>query len=540
MISTITFPLRPNLILLSWVLCFVFVSTLFCSALAQGVMIDTAKIVASDGQSYDDFGNAIAVSGDVIVVGSKFDDDLGWEAGSVYVYRFEQSSGLWKQEAKLYGSDSQIDDNFGHCVSVNGDRILVGAPYHDSTAADTGATYIFRYDAQTQSWNEEKKLIRTNSVTEDWFGFSVDIAGDMLVIGVPGDDTKGNQAGAAEVYRYDPGSLDWVLLNTFIPSDIMNLHRFGHAVAVSGFVVAIGCPGDDANGWMAGSVYVFRYRGAGQWLQEDKLFAPQARVEDYFGSAVDATSNLIIAGSYGNDDDTLGDNVGGAFIFRYDPIGLSWSHESSLLPVDVAPNDWVGYSVGIDSNYAVISAHYDDDNGNYSGSAYLFKYDEVLVDWVEENKLLPSDGAMYDEFGMAVAISGDRIVAGAHLDDDSGADCGSAYIFDLNPQYSLFVDKDPLEPGNVATFTVKHGMPNKETYLGYSLAGMGFRFIPALDVTINLALPTYRVGGVQLTDSTGRTDWIIAIPISQPPGTLVWFQSLQYGQATNVIATSIQ
>jgi hypothetical protein len=108
---------------------------------------------------------------------------------------------------------------------------------------------------------------------------------------------------------------------------------------------------------------------------------------------------------------------------------------AKLLASDGAGEDWFGYSVSIDGNLALIGAYGDDDNGSYSGSAYIYRFDGST--WQEETKLLASDGAEDDVFGTSVAIDGDLVLVGAIGDNDNGSNSGSAYIFHAAPPCQL-------------------------------------------------------------------------------------------------------
>jgi len=140
---------------------------------------------------------------------------------------------------------------------------------------------------------------------------------------------------------------------------------------------------------------------------------------------------------------------------RYFLIVSTWNEEAKLLASDGAEDDEFGDCVSIDGDYAIIGVHYDDDNGDNSGSAYVFKRDGQT--WTEKIKLLPSDGADSDKFGCSVSIEGDYVIIGAWSDDDNGVDSGSAYIFrKLLPNLVCvgtleFVD---VEPGATVTGTI--------------------------------------------------------------------------------------
>ena len=113
-------------------------------------------------------------------------------------------------------------------------------------------------------------------------------------------------------------------------------------------------------------------------------------------------------------------------------LGLSsfsmaqWSQQAKLVSDDGATKDQFGRSVSVDGDYAIVGANYDD---GHSGSAYIFI--RSGTSWSHYNKLVAEDAAGGDEFGISVAISGDYVIAGAHYDDDGGYRTGSAYIYQI-------------------------------------------------------------------------------------------------------------
>ncbi|MDP7032835.1 MAG: FG-GAP repeat protein, partial [Gemmatimonadota bacterium] len=158
-------------------------------------------------------------------------------------------------------------------------------------------------------------------------------------------------------------------------------------------------------------------------LGEAKLLAADGAASDYFGFSVSISGDTAVIGAAWDDDN--GSYSGSAYIFRFD--GKQWIQEAKLLAADGAADDHFGFSVSISGDTAVIGAYYDDDNGTASGSAYIFHFDGTQ--WIQEAKLLAADGDEGDWFGSSVSISGDTAVIGARSDDDNGSYSGSAYIF---------------------------------------------------------------------------------------------------------------
>ena len=221
-------------------------------------------------------------------------------------------------------------------------------------------------------------------------------------------------------------------ITKLLPTDGVATAFFGGSVGVSGSVVIIGAAGDDDLGIFSGSAYLFDTAGA----PLDKLLPTDGADFDQFGVAVAIDGTTAIAGSW-NDDDN-GDASGSAYLFDT-ATGLQ---SFKLLPADGATSDAFGASVAVSGTTAIVGAPGDDDNGAESGSAYLFDTTTGL----QLFKLLPTDGAAGDQFGNAVAVSGTIAIVGAPYDADSGADSGAAYLFDTTT--GLQIAK--LTPGDAA------------------------------------------------------------------------------------------
>ncbi len=189
--------------------------------------------------------------------------------------------------------------------------------------------------------------------------------------------------------------------------------QFGCSVSISGDCAIVGAFLDDDNGNDSGSAYIFKRVGS-SWTQQDKLIASDGAFRDYFGWSVSISGDYAIIGAFGDDDN--GERSGSAYVFKRQ--GSRWVQQGKLVASDGTRMDSFGYSVSISGGYAIVGA---DD------SAYIFKRDGS--GWMQQDKLIASDGAYMDSFGFSVSLDGDYAVIGAHRDDDNGADSGSAYIF---------------------------------------------------------------------------------------------------------------
>ena len=378
------------------------------------------KLTASDGAQYDSFGAAVSVSGDVIVVGAREHNDAGSDSGSAYVYRFDGI--VWEQEAELLPSDGDEYDIFGGSASVSGDVIVVGAPFDDDAGAYSGSAYVYRYEGG--AWVEEAKLTASDAAADDSFGWSVSASSDVVVVGAPYNDDAGAYSGSAYVYRYDGNT--WIEEAKLTASDAAQGDFFGGSVSVSGEAVVVGASYDSDAGTWSGSAYVYRDDG-GAWIEEAKLTASDAAVGDSFGWSVSVSGDVAVVGAVENCTCSVPQapfGPGSAYAFRWD--GAAWLEEAKLTASDGEAEDWFGAAVSVSGDVAVVGA-FGDGGGGYYGSAYAYRWNGN--EWLEEAKLTASDMAPADAFGAAVAVSGDVAVAGAHLDDDAGDASGSAHVF---------------------------------------------------------------------------------------------------------------
>lgn len=321
----------------------------------------------------------------------------------------------WLEKQKLLASDGVTNDQFGKSVSVSGEYAIVGADYDDSS---TGSAYIFKHDGT--SWVQQTKLTASDRSANDRFGYSAFISGDFAIVGAPHDDDNGYWSGSAYVFKRD--GENWTQEAKLIPSDGSNGDEFGISVSISTDYAIVGAYRDNDNGSDSGSAYIFKRDGS-NWAQQAKLTASDAAANDYFGKPVSISGDYVIVAANGDDDD--GDRSGSAYIFKRD--GTGWIQQAKLTASDAAAGDLFAESVSISGNYAIVGAYLDDDKGTNSGSAYIFKRNGT--DWIEEAKLIASDGAADDSFGVSVSINGDYAVVGAWMNDTYGMDSGSAYIF---------------------------------------------------------------------------------------------------------------
>ena len=391
---------------------------------SAGAWSQQAFFKASNPGEHDEFGSAVAISGDTIVVAAENEDsnatgvngdqtnDTVTGSGAAYV--FVRSGGVWTQQAYLKASNTGQADLFGHSVAVDGDTIVVGAHQEDGAGVITdnfGAAYVFaRSDG---AWSQQAYLQSSNPGIGDAFGISVAVDGDLAVVGAHGEDSNavapdGDQAdnsasGAGAAYVFSRSGTTWSQEAYLKASNTDPGDGFGRSVALSGTTVLIGAPSEDSNA----------------------------------------------TGAYGDQENDLVLNAGAAFVIS--KSGSDWIHEAYLKASNAGPTDSFGLSVALDGDVAVIGTSNEDsrsigvnrpannDASTDAGAAYVYRRSGAT--WSFGDYLKASNTDPGDFFGNTVAVSGTTILVGAPLEsseatgvDGDGADnsepfSGAAYVY---------------------------------------------------------------------------------------------------------------
>jgi len=376
---------------------------------------EVQKLVASDGDARDSFGFSVSVSGDTALIGASLDNDNGSDSGSAYVFTFDGTT--WTEQAKLLASDGNINDKFGISVSLSGNTALIGAFLDSDVDNHIGSAYVFVRNSTTGIWMQQAKLLASDGAFFDEFGRSVSLSGDTALIGNLADP------GPGAAYVFVRSGTTWTEQAKLVASGDPTGSVFGRSVSLSGDTALIGAFFDSDKGSVAGAAYVF-VRSGTTWTEQAKLLASDGAAGDHFGSSVSLSGDTALIGAELDDDN--GDASGSAYVFTRS--GTTWTEQDKLLASDGAADDQFG-SVSVSGDTALIGAIVDDDNGDDSGSAYVFTRDGTT--WTEQAKVLASDGAAGDVFGVSVSVSGDTALIGASGDDVTFDDSGSAYVFSL-------------------------------------------------------------------------------------------------------------
>ena len=301
-------------------------------------------------------------------------------------------------------SDVDDDGRYGYSVATNGNFTIIGSPNDDSY---NGSAYIYDHNSM-----EFTKLTANDGSRGDYFGYSVAIVDDIVVVGARADDDGGRASGSAYIFQYCTDTETWNQTTKLTASDAASNNWFGTSVGIAKYDdyynVIVGRSSDKA--------YIFRYNSSnGGWNQHTIL------ADDYFGSSVAIDNEFAIVGS--PSDGVLGVHSGSAYMFRYEESNDSWHQFTKLIASDGGSYSYFGGCVAIHSNMTIVGALNHD---NSSGSAYIFKYKEINETWIEVAKLTASDANSGDRFGYAVDIYDDLTIVG----ESNGE---GVYVFEYNP-----------------------------------------------------------------------------------------------------------
>jgi len=360
-------------------------------------------------------------------------------------------------------SNTNNNDRFGTSVAISGNTMVIGAPEEDSNGDEldnsmvkSGAVYVFIKSAN--GWHQQAYLKASNIGGNDYFGVSVAIYDNTIVVGAIGESSNtsginGNQSNDSSInsgaaYVYTRNNNNWSQQAYLKASNTGMEDAFGTAVGVYENTIVVGAIGEADN---AGAAYVFK-RTNNLWSQDAFIKASNPDSDDQFGISVAISSRTIAIGADGEQSNATGingneannstPNFGAVYIFINE--NNNWSQQAYIKASVAASNNYFGKSVDIDGDNLVIGAWGEstDFNGNsatHAGSAYAFSRNEGI--WSQTTLLKGHNTGSGDSFGWSVAISDHNLIIGANGesssainidgdgDDNSVNDSGAAYVF---------------------------------------------------------------------------------------------------------------
>lgn len=408
-----------------------------------GVWSQQALLKASNADTGDKFGSAVAISGDTLVVGAFWESSNASgvngdqtnnslpASGAAYV--FVRSGAVWTQQAYLKASAPGASNGFGEHVSIDGDTIVVGA---QSQGSGSGAAYVFTRAGSV--WSQQALLKASNQEERDFFGSAVSISGNTIVVGatqesssasgVNGNQSDNGRYASGAAYVFTRSGSAWTQQAYLKASNPGVYDLFGSSVAIDGDTLAVGATSEDSSSTgvnstpntsasFSGAAYVFT-RTAGVWTQQAYLKASNTEADDRFGTALAVSGDRIVVVADGEDSAAVGvggdqssnlaGGSGAAYVFSR--TGSTWTQQAylkasntgaadGLLSVALSGTTILCGAICEDSAATGIGGSQADNSASCAGAAYV--YDDLSISQYAEANLsrggYPMDsGASYD------------------------------------------------------------------------------------------------------------------------------------------------
>ncbi len=314
----------------------------YAFSLEDSTWSERGKLTSGMGAGNVRFGVSVDVDGRMAVVGAGWENvGASQQQGAAYVFRKDGTA--WSLESRVTAGDGRPFDQFGNAVAIDGNTMVVGAPFAQVGSAPTqGAVYVF--NRSTEGWAEQAKLVTPGGESPFAFGAALSIDGDTLLVGTGNRDlVSGGEGGAFIFHRSDSV---WSFQQRLQPVSGAPPQRFGYSVAIEGNTALVGSPLSDEGGDLSrGSAYLFQ-RQDDLWVEQHRLFSE-----------------------------------------------------------DGAAGDRFGYSVDLSGDTAIVSAPMRNGGPGDVGAVYMYR--RASSDWLLESRFSPSDLQVAGEFARAVALSGD-------------------------------------------------------------------------------------------------------------------------------------
>lgn len=367
-----------------------------------GTLVLEGKLYAPDGYRLQRFGNSVAISGDTAVVGAKDDKQIASFAGAAYV--FTRSNGVWSFQQKLAPTVLTSEDYFGTSVDISGDTIIVGAPKNTINNVHNGAAYLFSRTGN--SWVQNQKIIAPSTSKFD-FGIDVAIDGNHVTV-------KANNSNFQGIDIFSKINNQWVF------QEFINSAYVFSSVSMDSERIVFGIPTNYipiTNSYTAGSVTIYKLNGS-DWQFEQRLSLPNPSNTDYFGSSVYLDGKRFVA--------TSANNSYRVVTYLYNEQTSLWEIEQTLTRLDESAIS--ANSIALSDNHIFVGAK--EDVVTYqTDPGFGIIFSRTNEQWLEKQTIIPSDSNKNDYFGFSVSLSGNTAAIGALRDRVGNNHSGSVSIF---------------------------------------------------------------------------------------------------------------
>ena len=434
----------------------------------DGEWQEAARLSASDGETDNRFGRAMALDGNTLLIGATVQDA---NKGAVYVFN-KDADGNWVESSKMIPESINEGDNYGRVLSVSGDFAYAATIGRDE---GKGAVYGFHRNDDGE-WMEKGMLLPEGLESGDYFGLSISAYGDRVIVGAPAFQRQ-DYAGAAYIFKFDAGSGTWKQEAKLEDADLGGRSGYGSAAVLYENFAIIGAPGVDQ---FKGKVYIYAYDEATEeWSEQQQLTAFDAASRANYGNTIKMAGNSLWIGA-----PFASQGTGAVYVHDFDFESMDWMGVSKIRSSSPRGNAQFGNSFAVSGDMAIIGSEGADGG---EGRADVFMKNEA-GNWVEK-------AVVYNE------LEGMDAVVGSQVDCEEGG----ASIFGCdNVDLLSFLPLSELGGGRGASLNDIWGWTDPETGTEYALVGRvdGTSFV---DIS-NPHSPAV-VGNLWLTEGANPASW---------------------------------
>ncbi|HQB22271.1 MAG TPA: MBG domain-containing protein [Bacteroidales bacterium] len=433
---------------------------------------EIAKVCATERWKGANLGYSVDIYGDYAIVGAPYDFIINNKGahvdsvGAAYIYKYDGTN--WQAQQKLYLETGNMYDAYGYSVAIHDDFAIVGAVGREMTVVDTNQGEVFIFKKNNDIWELHQNLLAPDRKNHDWFGSSVTINENFILIGAEqASDSQG------KVYIYEKQATTWDFKQILNPTKTNIYRHFGKSVSIFNDYIAVGCRSNfDANEDnempSAGAVYIYKYNSE-TWEQSQKIVANDRYPSCFFGSSIDMYGNYLIVGAPNDPRNAQGEvnpsttNTGSAYIFKLEDE--TWIQVKKILEPYIQYfnlHTQFGHAVSIYENTITIATHqhgWDPVGQNYAAySGAFYMYRNIFDEWEYTQKIVASDRDTADNFAFSVSIYENNIIAGSlHQNFDENNEnkltsAGAAYIFQNFAEIAVTQDSLFVKNGDTYDF----------------------------------------------------------------------------------------
>jgi choice-of-anchor B domain-containing protein len=317
-----------------------------------GRVVETSTVMASGLSIEDGFGTAIAVEGNVLVVGAP---GTAEKRGAVYVFERERA-GRWVERARLTASSASAGDLLGRAVAIKGSVLLAGSPGYSESH---GRVIVFRRETSSGSWSEQGVLIGSSANHKERFGAALALDAERALVGAPGQ-IFGDSAVAGRAVLFRRSGNSWLKETTLSVEEAGKVRGLGAAIILEGREVYLSAPGSDS---LAGSVFQFRSSDGKKWEQAARIVAESPEHPAFLGGSLARDGQDLLVGAPFADR-----GIGVVHVFRRD--GSKWKESQKLTIPGVGPSTQFGAALAASKGLAAAGAPQAD---YFEGSVLLYQ-----------------------------------------------------------------------------------------------------------------------------------------------------------------------